>query len=75
MTTHARKYCLPFQVAARNAPYASLCADPDCELSGYMAHVGPCEPCRCGDLHAVEECPGKPLPVDLDLSQHAECTS
>jgi hypothetical protein len=50
-------YATPAMVALRNAPGAALCSDPDCELSGGWAHVGPCEPCSCGAEHAVAECP------------------
>ena len=44
------KYATPEMVAA-------VCIDEECELSGGYAHVGPCEPCNCGDEHAIEECP------------------
>lgn len=43
--------------AARQAPGASVCADPNCGLSGYYAHVGMCAPCECGMSHARAECP------------------
>ena len=48
-------------VALREAA-TSVCVDLDCELSGYFAHAGPCEPCSCGMNHAIAECPG-PRPV------------
>lgn len=50
-------YELAFQVEMRNAPFASVCADEDCDLSGGNAHVGPCDPCGCPARHAVRECP------------------
>jgi hypothetical protein len=55
-------YCLPWVVALRQAPGAATCADPDCYLSGSYSHVGPCEPCACAMLHAIEECPQRPAP-------------
>lgn len=50
-------HCQPWVVARRKAPSASVCVDYECTLSGGFAHVGPCEPCACPMLHAVEECP------------------
>lgn len=54
-------YFAPWQVTLRRAPGASVCCDPECDLSGGAAHVGDCEPCTCGKEHAIEECP-KPAP-------------
>lgn len=51
-----RDYCAPEQIALRDRSGASVCIDLDCDLSGGMAHVGPCEPCCCGKRHAIEEC-------------------
>lgn len=53
-------YLDPDVVARRNAPDATVCVDPQCDLSGGYAHIGPCEPCECGMRHAVAECP-KPV--------------
>lgn len=53
---HAR----PEVVFRRQAPGASCCIDPDCDLSGGYAHVGPCEPCSCPMRHAAWECPLRP---------------
>lgn len=53
---HAR----PEVVFRRQAPGASCCIDPDCDLSGGYAHVGPCEPCPCPMHHAAWECPSRP---------------
>ena len=50
-------YATPEMAAARQAPGASVCADPHCGLSGYYAHVGMCAPCECGMSHARAECP------------------
>jgi hypothetical protein len=50
-------YTTPEMMAARKAPYASCCVDDDCDLSGGWAHVGPCDPCTCGEEHAIAECP------------------
>ena len=50
-------HCQDWQVALRTAPGASLCCDPDCDLSGGYAHVGDCIPCTCGKEHAIAECP------------------
>lgn len=50
-------YDLPWMVALREQTGASLCADVGCTLSGSRAHVGPCEPCACPLVHAIEECP------------------
>ncbi len=50
----------PEVVFRRQAPGASCCIDPECELSGGFAHIGPCEPCEpcsCPMLHASWECP------------------
>jgi hypothetical protein len=58
-------YCQPWVVALRKAPHASVCIDDECELSGSYAHVGPCEPCGCPLLHAVDECPLLRLDVCL----------
>jgi hypothetical protein len=55
----------PWVVALRKAPGASVCVDEECELSGYHAHVGPCEPCGCSLEHAVEECPDRRTPADI----------
>ncbi len=51
-----RNHCTPRQVYLRNRPGVSVCIDLDCDLSGGYAHVGPCEPCGCGQRHAIEEC-------------------
>ena len=50
-------YDVPWMVTLRTAPGAALCCDEECELSGFRAHVGPCEPCECPLRHAIEECP------------------
>jgi hypothetical protein len=50
----------PEVVFRRQAPGASCCIDPDCDLSGGYAHVGPCEPCSCPMHHASWECPLRP---------------
>jgi hypothetical protein len=50
-------YESPWQVAQRSSPGACLCNDESCNLSGGLAHVGPCEPCACGKRHAIAECP------------------
>lgn len=50
----------PEVVFRRQAPGASCCIDPDCDLSGGYAHVGPCEPCSCPMNHAAWECPLRP---------------
>lgn len=55
-------YATAEQVAARTAPGAVVCCDPDCDLSGGYAHVGLCEPCGCGKEHALAECPSTPHP-------------
>lgn len=34
----------------------STCGDPDCNLSFGLNHAGECEPCKCGLMHAAEEC-------------------
>ncbi len=54
---HTDPYADPRFVDLRHERGASLCADPECNLSGGHAHVGPCEPCRCPMEHAVDECP------------------
>ena len=51
------EYAPPWVVALREAPDADVCADVDCDLSGGQAHVGLCEPCKCGKEHAIAECP------------------
>lgn len=50
-------YATPEMAAARRAPGADLCADPECDLSGGFAHLGDCTPCSCGMEHAAAECP------------------
>lgn len=52
-------FATPAQVALRTAEGASVCCDPDCDLSGGYAHAGPCEPCSCGKEHAIVECPAR----------------
>lgn len=48
-------YNLDWQVSARQ--YGSVCLDLECNLSGGMAHIGPCDPCGCPKRHAIAECP------------------
>jgi hypothetical protein len=50
-------YATPAQVAQRLLLVPQLCWRLDCTLSGGHYHVGPCEPCKCGLEHAVDECP------------------
>lgn len=57
---HDRDYCQPWQVELRIAAEygkGGVCIDESCELSGYQAHAGPCEPCGCPKNHAIMECP------------------
>lgn len=57
---HNRDYCQPWQVELRISAESSnggVCIDESCELSGYQAHAGPCEPCGCPKNHAIMECP------------------
>lgn len=56
MDDFERDYCAPEQVALRCQRNASTCIDLECDLSGGMSHVGPCEPCSCGKRHAIAEC-------------------
>jgi hypothetical protein len=49
-------YAQPWQIALRRVNN-SWCVDPECTLSGGLAHVGECEPCKCGLEHAIDECP------------------
>lgn len=58
---YARDYFAPWQVALRKAPGASVCCDPECDLSGGAAHIGDCEPCSCGKRHALAECADRRL--------------
>ncbi|MCK9567389.1 hypothetical protein M0R72_00400 [Candidatus Pacearchaeota archaeon] len=53
-------YCTDEMVRLRTQRYASVCVDEKCSLSGGYAHVGPCEPCKCGMEHAIAECPDRP---------------
>jgi len=50
------QYLQPWQIALRKLS-GDVCRDPECTLSGGYAHAGECLPCRCGYLHAVDECP------------------
>lgn len=57
----AADYATPEMVTRRNSMQESVCVDPECDLSGGYAHVGPCEPCDCGKRHAIGECPVRVL--------------
>jgi hypothetical protein len=50
-------YCTVEMEMMRTTPGASVCTDEECSLSGGYAHIGPCEPCKCGMEHAIDECP------------------
>lgn len=63
-----RDYLQPWQIAQREAA-ESVCGDPDCELSGYRAHAGPCIPCGCPKNHAVDECPLVALAAQRDRAK------
>ncbi len=55
-TVRRLNYCQPWVMVLREAPDADVCADPLCKLSGGYSHVGDCEPCSCGLMHAKAEC-------------------